>query len=133
MGQLHKIKSGYKLKYMFTKAVCGTRAELSAALQSLGLTGKIMTAHVERVNLTLRELIAPLSRRTWSLAQDDQSLWQHIEWGRAYYHFCRYHQSLRLPTTGSIPYRSRTPAMAAGLARRRWRVNDLLLMPLPPA
>jgi len=33
-----------------------------------------MTAYVERVNLTLREHIAPLSRRTWSLAQDEHSL-----------------------------------------------------------
>jgi len=92
-----------------------------------------MTAYVERVNLTLREPIAPLSRRTWSLAQDKQSLWMHVEWGRAYYHFCRYHEALRVPTTRPRRYRSRTPAMAAGLARRRWRVSDLLLMPLPPA
>ena len=132
-GQLHKIKSGYTLKYMYTQALCGTRAELRAALQSLDLTGKIMTAYVERVNLTLREHIAPLSRCTWSLAQDEQSLWMHIECGRAYYHFCRYHDSLRVPTTRPRRYRSRTPAMAAGLARRRWRVSDLLLMPLPPA
>ena len=118
---------------MYTKALCGTRAELRDALQSLDLTGIIMTAYVERVNLTLREHIAPLSRRTWSLAQDEQSLWMHIEWGRAYYHFCRYHDSLRVPTTASRRYRSRTPAMAAGLARRRWHVSDLLLMPLPPA
>jgi len=132
-GQLHKIKSGYTLKYMYTQALCGTRAELRAALQSLALTGKIMTAYVERINLTLREHIAPLSRRTWSLAQDKQSLWMHVEWGRAYYHFCRYHEALRVPTTRPRRYRSRTPAMAAGLARRRWRVSDLLLMPLPPA
>jgi len=111
-GQLHKIKSGYTLKSMFTRALCGTRAELRAALQSLDLTGKIMTAYVERVNLTLREHIAPLSRRTWSLAQDEHSLWMHIEWGRAYYHFCRYHDSLRLPATKPGRYRSRTPAMA---------------------
>ena len=132
-GQLHKIKSGYALKYRYTQARCGTRAELRDALQSLALTGKIMTAYVERVNLTLREHSAPLSCRTWSLAQDEHRLWMHIEWGRAYYHFCRYHESLRVPTTASRRSRSRTPAMAAGLARRRWRVSDLLLLPLPPA
>ena len=132
-GQLYKIKSGFKLKYMYTKAICGSREELRKAFQALGLSGKIMTAYIERVNLTLREHIPPLSRRTWSLAQDSQSLSMHIEWGRAYYHFCRYHESLRLPTTGPLRYRSRTPAMAAGLAQRRWRVSVLLLMPLPPA
>ena len=118
---------------IYTEALCGSREALKNAFQALGLSGKIMTAYIERVNLTLRELIPPLSRRTWSLAQNKQSLKWHIEWGRAYYHFCRYHESLRLPTTGPLRYRSRTPAMAAGLARRRWRVSDLLLMPLPPA
>jgi len=78
-----------------------------------------MTAYVERVNLTLREHIAPLSRRTWSLARDQHTLCRHIEWCRAYYHFCRYHQSLRLPTTTPQRYRSRTPTIAAGLTYRR--------------
>jgi transposase InsO family protein len=118
---------------MFTVAVCGTRQELRLALGSLRLTGRIMTSYVERVNLTLREHIAPLSRRTWSLARDEHTLWLHVQWGRAYYHFCRYHQALRLPTHQAHRYRSRTPAMAAGLARRRWRVSELLLMPLPAA
>ncbi len=132
-GQVHKVKVGYKLKSMYTLAVCGTRAQLREALGALRLTGRIMTAFVERVNLTLREHIPPLSRRTWSLARDEHSLWTHLEWGRAYYHFCRYHASLRLPSQRPHRYRSRTPAMAAGLTRRRWRVSDLLLMPLPPA
>ena len=132
-GQLHKIKLGYKLKDMYTTVLCGTRVELRTALQAMALTGKVMTAYVERVNLTLREHVPALSRRTWSLAQNEQSLQAQLEWGRAYYHFCRYHESLRLPTAKPGRYRSRTPAMAAGLARRRWPVSDLLLMPLPPA
>jgi hypothetical protein len=140
-GQVHKIKAGYKLKSVFTLAVCGTRAQLREALGALRLTGRIMTAFVDdrrerrrpRVNLTLREHIAPLSRRTWSLARDERSLWRYVEWGRAYYHFCRYHDALRLPGQQPHRYRSRTPTMAAGLTRRRWRVSDLLLRPLPPA
>ncbi len=132
-GQVHKVKAGYSLKALYTLAVCGTRAQLRQALGALRLTGRIMTAYVERVNLTLRQHIPPLARRTWSLARDEQSLWRYLEWGRAYYHFCRYHDALRLPSPGPPRYRSRTPAMAAGLARRRWRVSELLLMPLPAA
>ncbi len=132
-GQLHKVKVGYKLKSMYTVAVCGTRAQLRAALGALRFTGRIMTAYVERVNLTLREHIPPLSRRTWSLARDEHTLILFLEWGRAYYHFCRYHESLRLPGRRPNRYRPRTPAMAIGLARRRWRVRDVLLMPLPLA
>jgi transposase-like protein len=130
-GQLHKVKVGYRLKAMYTVAVCGSRAQLRASLGALRLTGRIMTAYVERVNLTLREHIAPLSRRTWSLARNSDTLWLHIAWGRAYYHFCRYHQSLRLPTAVPHRYRPRTPTMAAGLTHRRWRVRELLLRPLP--
>ncbi len=74
---------------MSTVAVCGTRAQLREALGALRLTGRIMTAFVERVNLTLREHVPPISRRTWSLARDEQSLWMYLAWGRAYYHFCR--------------------------------------------
>ncbi len=118
---------------MYTLAICGTRNQFREALGALRLTGRIMTAFVERVNLTLREHIPPLSRRTWSLARDEHSLQMYIEWGRAYYHFCRYHESLRLPGQRLHRYRSRTPAMAAGLARRRWRVRELLLMPIPAA
>jgi IS1 family transposase len=130
-GQLHKVKVGYRLKAMYTVAVCGSRAQLRAALGALRLTDRIMTAYVERVNLTLREHIAPLSRRTWSLARNPDTLWLHIAWGRAYYHFCRYHQSLRLPTAVPHRYRPRTPTMAAGLTHRRWPVRELLLRPLP--
>lgn len=132
-GQVHKVKAGYKLKSMFTVAVCGTRNQLRAALGTLRLTGRIMTAFVERVNLTLREHVPPLSRRTWSLASDEHTLWMYVEWGRAYYHFCRYHEALRLPGERPHRYRSRTPAMAADLTRRRFRVSEVLLMPLLPA
>src|SRR5262249_41625861 len=75
-----------------------------------------MTAYVERVNLTLRQHIPPLARRTWSLACDEHSLWAYLDWGRAYYHFCRYHEALPLTGRGPPRYRSRTPAMPAGLA-----------------
>src|SRR5262249_29720608 len=99
-GQVHKVKAGYKLKSMYTLAVCGTRAQLRHALGALRLTGRIMTAFVERVNLTLRQHIPLLARRTWSLARDEHALWTYLEWGRAYYHFCRYHEALRLPRRG---------------------------------
>lgn len=132
-GQLHKVKAGYRLKALYTLAICGSRAQLREALGAMRLTGGIMTAYVERVNLTLREPVPPLSRRTWSLARTEHTLQLHLEWGRAYYHFCRYHEGLLLSTQVPRRYRSRTSAMAAGLARRRWHVRDFLLMPIPPA
>jgi IS1 family transposase len=61
---------------------CGTREELRAALRKLGLPGRLNTAFVERVNLTMRQEIAPLARRTWATVQAAPSLVAHLEWWR---------------------------------------------------
>src|SRR5262249_27989632 len=86
-GHVHKVKAGYRLKSMSPLAVGGTHAQLRAARGALRLTGRIMTAYVERVNLTLRQHVPPLARRTWALTGDERSLGLYLEWGRAYYHF----------------------------------------------
>ena len=121
---------------------CSPRAALRAALIGLGLSGKLNTAFVERLNLTVRQSVAALIRRTWSTMQEAPQLLLHLEWWRAYYHFVRPHESLREVLAQPrfrggkrIPqrYRQRTPAMAAGLTRRRWTVRELLARPLPPA
>lgn len=130
-AQLRKRRRGYKISFLYSIIRMGTRPLLRTGLQALGLTGTVQTAFVERSNLTLRELIAPLSRRTWSIAHDQHHLWLHIQWGLAYYHFCRPHQSLRIDIRGPSKYRHRTPAMAAKLVRYRWKVRDLLQLPVP--
>ena len=121
---------------------CGTHAALQTALRRLGLSGKLTTAFVERLNLTLRQSVAALIRRTWSTLQEAPQLLLHLEWWRAYYHFVRPHESLRELLAYPIErggkrlpqrYRQRTPAMAAGLTRRRWTVHELLALPLLPA
>jgi hypothetical protein len=100
-------------------------------LKTLALSGLVQTAFVERANLTLRELTAPLSRRTWSIAYDRHHLHLHIQWGLAYYHFCRPHQSLTIPIRGPSKRRYRTPVMAANLVRKRWLVRDLRQLLVP--
>ena len=72
-GRLHKIRQGRKLKHAITEVVCGTRDGFRKGLQALGFTGRVNTAYVERLNLFLRETVAPLSRRTWSLVTCSQS------------------------------------------------------------
>jgi len=118
---------------------CGTRAALQSALRRLGLSGKLNTAFVERVNLTVRQSVAALIRCSWSTMQAAPQLLLDLEWWRAYYHFVRPHESLRQALAYPLDrggkrqpqrYRQRTPAMAAGLTSRRWRVRDLLTLPL---
>jgi hypothetical protein len=109
----------------------GRLKDLVAHLRSLGLTGTIQTAIIERFNLTARHGVAPLSRRTWSKARSVEALTLHIQWWRAYYHFSREHASLRVRVPGlRRRYRARSPAMAAGLTDRLWSVGDLLHLPV---
>jgi hypothetical protein len=67
----------------------GTEDALNAALKGLGLSGRLNTAFIERVNLTVRHGVAALARRTWATAQQSPHLLAYLEWWRAYYHGCR--------------------------------------------
>ena len=117
-----KSSRGRKVKFLYSIIRLGTRSVIRTALLSLGLSGPVQTSIVERSYLTLRELIAPLPRRTWSMAYDLYHLRLHIQWGLAYYHLCRAHQSLQVCIRGPSRHRFRTPAMAADLTARRWSV-----------
>ncbi len=141
-GQVKKSYGRRKVVRVTRVMRCGTFDEFGTALQKLGLSGRLNTAFVERVNLTLRRGVAALARRTWATAQAAPSLMAQLDWWRGYYHFVRLHASLRVPLTHPIErggrripqrYRQRTPAMAVGLTSRRWTVRELLLVPLPPA
>jgi transposase InsO family protein len=130
-GQFRKVRKGFRITNIYTLVQWGERQAIKTALQAIDLTGKIQTAFVERLNLTLRELTAPLSRRTWSMAYDEKHLLLHVEWVRAYYHFARPHLSL-IRKTGNGRTCYLTPAVAAGVARRRYEVREILLLSLYP-
>jgi IS1 family transposase len=139
-GQVKKHYRRRRLVRVTQVLRCGTHTALKTALQTLGLSGRLNTAFVERVNLTLRQSVAALVRRTWSTAQDAPQQLLHVDWWRAYYHFIRPHESLRVLLAQPIKrgnkrqpqrYRQRTPAMAAGLTSKRWTVQELLALPLP--
>jgi IS1 family transposase len=104
---------------------CGSRSAFQAAMRLWGWSGKVQTAFVERLNLTARQSVAALTRRTWATAQTVAGLSRQVAWWRAYYHLCRPHRSLRQHG------RVRTPAMAAGLTSQRWRVCPVLRYPCP--
>ena len=130
-GQFRKVRKGFRITSIYTIVQWGERQAIKQALQAFELTGKIQTSFVERLNLTLRELTAPLSRKTWSMAFDEAHLLLHVEWVRSYYHFARPHMSLKEEMSNGRK-RFLTPALAAGVATRRWDVRELLLMSLYP-
>jgi IS1 family transposase len=140
-GQVKKSYQRRKLVRVTHLMRLGTLTELTAALQRLGLTGRLNTAFIEQVNLTVRHGVAALARCTWATAQHAPHLLAHLEWWRAYYHFVRPHAALRVALVqpqargGKLMaqrYQQRTPAMAAGRTNRRWTTREVLCYPLPP-
>jgi hypothetical protein len=88
-GQVKKSYRRRKLVRVTQVMRLGTQADLTVALQALGFSGRLNTAFIERVNLTVRHGIAALARRTWATAQQSPHLLAHLEWWRAYSHGCR--------------------------------------------
>ena len=140
-GQVKKSYQRRKLVRVMPVMRLGTSAALTAALQGLGLTGRLNTAYIERLNLTVRHGVAALARRTWATSQRSPHLLAHLEWWRVYYHFVRPHESLRVALMqprergGKLlaqRYRQRTEALAAGRTTRRWTAREVLSYPLPP-
>ncbi len=140
-GQVKKSYRRRKLVRVSQMMRLGTEAALKAALQGLGLSGRLNTAFIERVNLTVRHGVAALARRTWATSQQAPQLLAHLQWWRAYYHFVRPHAALRVPFVQPRERggkrlaqccRQRTPAMAAGRTNRRWTACEVLSCPLLP-
>jgi IS1 family transposase/transposase-like protein len=139
-GQVKKSYRRRKLVRVTHVMRLGTEPALKAALQGLGLSGRLNTAFIERLNLTVRHGVAALARRTWATSQQSPHLLAHLEWWRAYYHFVRPHASLRVRLVQprkrggnrlAQRYRQRTPAMAADRTHRRWTAREVLSRPLP--
>jgi IS1 family transposase len=133
-GQLVKQKKQGKLQTLSTRIVLGAER-----LTDLGLT--ISTALVERVNLTLRQALAPLVRKTASFWKDRERLRQRVIFFQAFSNVARPHMSLRQPLPlhactrhGAIRprWRERTPAMAAGLTDHVWTFRELLTAKFKP-
>ena len=134
-GQLIKRKKNRKLKYALTRMTIGERRRLYAVLRQNGYRSIIQTAFIERVNLTIRQSVALLTRRTWSTAKSEEHLYLHLEWWRCYYHFMRPHESLREPIPNfRWKYKDKTPAMALNLTEQVWTVREFIHLPLvaPP-
>src|SRR5260370_29794631 len=79
-GQVKKCYRRRKLVRVLHVMRLGTQADLSPALQAMGFTGRLNTAFIERVNLTVRHGIAALARRTWATAQRSPHLLPHLAW-----------------------------------------------------
>jgi IS1 family transposase len=82
-GQVKKSYRRRKLVRVLHVMRLGTEDALKVALLGLGFSGRLNTAFIERVNLTVRHGVAALARRSWATAQQSPHLLAHLEWWRA--------------------------------------------------
>jgi len=85
-GQLKQSYRRRKLVRVTHVMRLGTGAALKVALQELGRSGRLHTACIERVHLTVRQGGAVLARRAWAMAKPAPHLLAHLEWWRASSH-----------------------------------------------
>jgi len=102
---------------------------------------RINTAFVERLNLDIRQRVAAVGRRVNTLCKGADGLLDQLALFQTYHNFVLPHASIRQPllipdvTNGSGSakvWRSRTPAMAAGLTDHVWSLQEVLLFRVPP-
>ena len=74
----------------------------------------ICTSHVERANLTMRTVIRRMTRLCLGFSKKLDNLRAAVALHVFHYNFCRVHGTLK-----------RTPALAAGVADRLWKLDDL--------
>ena len=145
-GQVVKKKHQGRLQELVYRVRCGAKR-----FEELGLS--ISTSLLERLNLTLRQALAPLVRKSGSFCKDRTQMKRRVVLFQAFYHFARPHMSLRLPLPEQEPHASglplpeqephasgliqlkwchRTPGMAAGLTDHIWTFRELLTAKFEP-
>jgi hypothetical protein len=138
-AQVIKTMRRRRLVQVHHRVVFGTKAAVERVLAACGW--QINTAFVERINLSLRQHVAAIGRRTSALCKGEDGLRQQLAVYHTYYNFCLPHTSLRqaiphpVPTNGMGSgklWRPCTPAMAAGLTDHVWTLREVLLYRVPP-
>ena len=101
------------------RLLLGRHADLEEALFHSEDSTSLNTAFIERHNLTIRQGCSYLGRRTPCHARRTEFLEGQVALLMAYYNFLRPHRALKFGKT------LRTPAMQAGLAKKRLSFRDV--------
>jgi len=119
-GVVQKVRNeSGRLLAVQTRALFGRKKDLRKRIAELGIGVEINTAHLERLNGTMRGQQARLTRRTRAVSQvDDHLRWSLWLW-RDFYNWIDVHGTL-----------GRTPAMAQRLAEHEWSVWEYASYPV---
>jgi IS1 family transposase len=121
------------------RVVFGTQRAIAQVLAACGW--QINTAFVERLNLSLRQRVAAIRRRSATSCKGEDGLGQQLALFQGYHNFVLPHASLRQALAAPVAtngrgsakvWRPRTPAMAAGLTDHVWSLREVLMFRVPP-
>ena len=118
-GQVIKKRRENRVVCVDRRLLLGRRADLEEALFHSEDSSTLNTAFIERHNLTICQGCSYLGRRTPCHARRTEFLEGQVALLRAYYNFLRPHRALKFGKT------LRTPAMQAGLAKKRLSFRDV--------
>lgn len=133
-----------KLKYAYLQIVKQRRKSRLVKVKQRIVRGKESdfpdktrnTSYIERFNLTLRQRVSYLQRKTLGYCKSRANC-QALMWiNLCNYNYCQFHRSLRLKVCEqssrfSKRYEHCTPGMKMGLTATRLTWRDLLVAPIP--
>ena len=94
--------------------------------------GKINTAYIERINLTIRNSLARFVRKSMNCSKILRRHTHALDFFQAWYNFVKPHKSLRLEVNqGRKRWMQRTPAMVEELVDHVWTIKELMTFRVP--
>ena len=128
-AQVLKTRRNDRIIKVKRRPVIGMALRFEEALLESEDSSTLNTSFVERLNRTIRQASAYLTRRTTGHARRAEQLENHLEMVRCRYNFLRPHRALKFGSE------TRTPAMQAGLTHRRLSFREIftsVLIPISP-
>ena len=120
-GQVLKTRRNDRIVKVERRELMGATWRFEEVLKNSEDSSTLNTSFIERLNLTIRQSSAYLSRRTLSHARSEEKLEDHLELLRCHYNFVRPHGALKFGRE------TRTPAMQAGLTKRRLTLREVFV------
>ena len=118
-GQVLKTRRNDRVIRVDSRPIIGARWRFDEALVESEDSSTLNTSFIERLNLTIRQGTAYLTRRSACHARSRKRLEEQIEILRFHYNFARPHRALKFGSE------TRTPAMQARLMTKRLTFRDV--------
>ena len=112
-AQVIKTRRNDRVTKVDRRIIIGDKQDIDKALLNSEDSETLNTSFIERLNLTIRQSTSFLTRRTTCFARFEEFLEKQLDILRCHYNFLRPHRALKFGPE------IRTPAMQAGLAKRK--------------